>query len=421
MNEGVMSENAETKSGGFGQRENASVASTLGNPIVPKSAIEVLRPEPGTPRPKKRSKAARSQVIVFMNFMMSLAVFLTLAAGFAFYIGKQRFEAPGPLTQAKSFIVPKGAGIGQIAQSLERNGLIRDDGLLGDARIFNWATKAYKADKSLKAGEYEIKAGASMRDIMATLVSGNSVLYSLTIPEGLTVEQILTRIKASDVLTGDLPADIPPEGTLLADTQRFSRGTTRTEILTKLKNDQRKLIEDIWARRVPNLPIKDINEFVTLASIVEKETGKSDERPRVAGVFINRLNQGIRLQSDPTIIYGIYGGKGKPADVPIRRSDIDKKTAYNTYQIDGLPPTPIANPGRAALEAVANPSTTDEIFFVADGTGGHVFAKTLSEHNENVARWREVEKKAAEEAIKAKEAGSAPEAGAAPATPATTP
>jgi UPF0755 protein len=384
----------EDKPGGFGQRDNTNVASQDGRtqdarPIVPKSAIEILRPEPGVQPPKKRSKAARSQVIVFMNFMMSLAVFLTLSAGLAFYIGRQRFEAPGPTAESKAFIVPKGAGIGEIAQSLERNGLI------SDARIFNWATKAYKADKSLKAGEYEIKSGASMRDILATLKSGKSVLYSLTIPEGLTVEQILTRIKVSDVLVGDLPVDVPPEGTLLADTQRFSRGTTRAEIVTKLKSDQQKLVDEIWARRAPNLPVKDVSEFVTLASIVEKETGKSDERPRVAGVFINRLKQGIRLQSDPTIIYGIYGGKGKPADVPIRRSDLDKQTVYNTYQIDGLPPTPIANPGRAALEAVANPSTTDEIYFVADGTGGHVFAKTLEEHNENVARWREIEKKAA--------------------------
>ncbi|MGL4488261.1 MAG: endolytic transglycosylase MltG [Rhizobiaceae bacterium] len=413
-----MSENAENKSGGFGQRDNSAVAAAQspsagqGSPIVPKSAIEVLRPEPGVPRPKKRSKAARSQVIVFMNFMMSLAMFLTLAAGLAFYIGKHRFDATGPTTEAKAFMVPKGAGIDEISQSLARNGLITDP------RIFNLATRAFRADKSLKAGEYEIKAGASMRDILATLRSGKSVLYSLTIPEGLTVEQILSRIRTSDVLIGDLPPEIPAEGTLLADTQRFSRGTTRAEILAKLASDQKKLVDEIWARRAENLPVKDINEFVTLASIVEKETGRSDERSRVAGVFINRLNQGMRLQSDPTIIYGIYGGKGKPADVPIRRSDIDKLTAYNTYQIDGLPPTPIANPGRAALEAVANPSTTEELFFVADGTGGHVFAKTLDEHNENVARWREIEKKAAEEAEKAKATGATPEAPADPAAPA---
>lgn len=389
-----MSDNSDDKSGGFGQRPNGSGMSSDGGPIVPKSAIQVLRPEPGVTPPKKRSKAARSQIIVFMNFVMSLAVFLTLAGGMAFYLEKQRFEAKGPALEASTFIVPKGAGIGEISQSLQRNGLI------SNARTFNWAAKATKAERSLKAGEYEIKAGASMKDILATLKSGKSVLYSLTIPEGLTVEQIWSRIKSSDSLTGDMPAILPPEGTLMADTQRFSRGTTRTEIVAKLKNDQQKLVDEIWARRVSDLPIKDITEFVTLASIVEKETGQSDERSRVAGVFVNRLKQGMRLQSDPTIIYGIYGGKGKPADVPIRRSDLDKQTVYNTYQIDGLPPTPIANPGRAALEAVANPSKTEDLFFVADGSGGHAFAKTLEEHNENVVRWRDIEKKAAAEAAK---------------------
>jgi UPF0755 protein len=165
--------------------------------------------------------------------------------------------------------------------------------------------------------------------------------------------------------------------------------------------DQKRLVEGIWNRRVSDLPLADINEFVTLASIVEKETGRGDERSRVASVFINRLNKGMRLQSDPTIIYGIFGGKGKPADRPIYQSDLDKPTPYNTYLINGLPPTPIANPGRAALEAVANPSKTEDLYFVADGTGGHVFASTLEEHNENVARWRALLAKQTEEAAKA--------------------
>jgi UPF0755 protein len=291
--------------------------------------------------------------------------------------------------------------MGDVATQLENRNLITD------ARVFRYGAKILKLEDKLKAGEYEIRAGASMRDILASLSSGKSVLHSLTIPEGLTVMQILTRIGENEVLTGDMPTEMPPEGSLLADTQRFSRGTTRAEIIQKLMNDQKKLVDEIWARRQPDLPVKDVNEFVTLASIVEKETGRADERPRVAGVFINRLNKGMRLQSDPTIIYGIYGGRGKPADVPIRRSDIDKPTPYNTYQIDGLPPTPIANPGKDALEAVANPSKTEDLFFVADGTGGHVFAATLEEHNENVARWREIEAKAAEEA-KAKAAEATP-------------
>jgi UPF0755 protein len=396
-----VSTDGDNTGGSFGQRDKPAAAPPVSRPIVPKSATEVLRPEPGV-QPPKRSRKARSQVVVFMNFIMSLLVFVAVGAGVAAYYGKMQFDALGPSGDAATFVVKRGASMGEVATQLESRNLI------SDARIFRYGAKVLDVEKGLKAGEYEFKAGASMRDILANLVSGKSVLHSLTIPEGLTVQQILTRIGEDEILTGDMPAEIPPEGSLLADTQRFSRGTTRTEIVQKLMNDQKKLVEDVWSRRAPDLPVKDINEFVTLASIVEKETGKSDERPRVAGVFINRLRQGIRLQSDPTIIYGIYGGRGKPADQPIRKSDLEKVTPYNTYQIDGLPPTPIANPGKAALEAVANPSQTSELFFVADGTGGHVFATTLQEHNENVARWRGIEAKAAEEAAKAKAAADAP-------------
>lgn len=394
-----MSTEGDNTGGSFGHRDNAAASPVATRPIVPRSANQVLRPEPGVP-PPRRSRKARSQIVVFMNFIMSLLVFIAIGAGAAAYYGKTRFDAPGPSTDAATFVVKRGASVGEVATQLESRNLISDE------RIFRYGAKVLDVEKGLKAGEYEIRAGASMRDILANLVSGKSVLHSLTIPEGLTVQQILARIGEDEVLVGDMPAEIPPEGSLLADTQRFSRGTTRAEILQKLMNDQKRLVDGVWARRAPNLPVKDINEFVTLASIVEKETGKSDERPRVAGVYINRLNKGMRLQSDPTIIYGIYGGRGKPADQPIRKSDLEKVTPYNTYLIDGLPPTPIANPGKAALEAVANPSQTNELFFVADGTGGHVFAVTLEEHNENVARWREVEAKAAEEAKKAKAAAA---------------
>jgi UPF0755 protein len=198
-----------------------------------------------------------------------------------------------------------------------------------------------------------------------------------------------------------MPQELPAEGMLVADTQKFSRGTTRAELIDKMVAQQEAIIEEVWANRSPDLPLKDINEFVTLASIVEKETAVPNERSRVAGVFINRLRKGMKLQSDPTIIYGLFGGEGKPADRPIYRSDLDKPTPYNTYLIVGLPPGPVAIPGRAALEAVANPSVTDDLYFVADGTGGHVFAKTLDEHNANVRRWREIEKQRAEEAAKA--------------------
>lgn len=363
-------------------------------PIVPKSATEALRPEAGTP-PPKRSRQSRNQFVVFLNFLVSTIFLVTLAAGAGFYFGKRAFDGPGPSETATTVLIKPNTGAQEIADQLERRGLI------SDARIFQLGLRAYGNEGKLKAGEYEIKAQASMRDIMELLKSGRSVLYSFTIPEGSTVDQVFQRIAENEVLTGDMPSTMPLEGSLVADTQRFTRGTTRQQIIDKMMADQKKLVQEIWERRADGLPLASIDEFVTLASIVEKETGRGDERSRVASVFVNRLSKGMRLQSDPTIIYGLFGGKGKPSDRPIFKSDIDKPTPYNTYVIKGLPPTPIANPGRAALEAVANPSKTDDLYFVADGSGGHVFAATLEEHNQNVARWRAVEKKQAEEAAKA--------------------
>ena len=386
--------------GDFGRR------ATTPSLIVPKSASEALRPEQGVP-PPRRSRQSRNQFVVFLNFMMSAVVLLVLAGGAMVWHGKTVFEGPGPTQAVSTVLIKPNTGVQEIAQLLQRRGLI------SDARIFQIGLRAYGNEGKLKAGEYEIKPQASMHEIMELLKSGKSVLYSLTIPEGLTVEQAFQRIAEHEALEGDMPTELPAEGSLATDTQRFTRGTKRQQIIDRMLAQQKKIIEDVWERRRADLPISDVNEFVTLASIVEKETGKGDERSRVAAVFMNRLKKGMRLQSDPTIVYGLFGGKGKPADRPIYQSDIDKPTPYNTYIIDGLPPTPIANPGRAALEAVASPSETDELYFVADGTGGHAFASTLEEHNQNVARWREVEKKRAEEAAKAAEAGGGAAAGTA--------
>lgn len=386
--------------GDFGRRTNPPGL------IVPKTASEALRPEQGVP-PPRRSRQSRNQFVVFLNFVMSSVVLLVLAGGAMIWYGKTMFEGPGPTQTVSTVLIKPNTGVQEIAQLLQRRGLI------SDARIFQIGLRAYGNDGKLKAGEYEIKPQASMHDIMELLKSGKSVLYSLTVPEGLTVEQAFQRIAEHEALEGDMPAEMPAEGMLATDTQRFTRGTKRQQIIDRMLAQQKKLIEDVWARRRQDLPIADVNEFVTLASIVEKETGRGDERSRVAAVFMNRLKKGMRLQSDPTIIYGLFGGKGKPADRPIYQSDIDKPTPYNTYIINGLPPTPIANPGRAALEAVANPSATNELYFVADGTGGHAFATTLEEHNENVARWRELEKKRAEEAAKAAAAAGGAAGGAA--------
>jgi UPF0755 protein len=389
---------SEVPEHGSGEAPAASSEAPRGRkPIVPKSANEALRPEPGTPppSPQRRSRHARSQIVVFANFMLSVLVLAAIGASAIVYFGKQQFDSPGPVETPTTFLVKRGSGIVEIADGLERRGLI------SDARIFRYGVRAYGHEKDMKAGEYAIPARASMRDIMETLRSGKTILVSLTIPEGLTVQQIFDRIASHEALTGDMPATLPPEGSMFADTLRFTRGTPRTEIIAKLQAEQQKLIDEIWAKRSPNLPLKNVQEFVTLASIVEKETGIAEERPRVAAVFLNRLQKGMRLQSDPTIIYGLFGGRGKPADRPIYKSDIEKPTPYNTYLINGLPPTPVANPGRAALEAVANPISTDDLYFVADGTGGHVFATTLKEHNENVRRWRSVEQQKRDEAARA--------------------
>jgi UPF0755 protein len=395
----------------FGRRPSSPEASATPQNakkerLILQSPRQALRPEAAVaPPPRRRAKAARNQIVVFFNFLLTLVILSLVAVGGALYYGKIRFEEPGPIVTAVTHTVRPGSNISQIAQSLESRGIV------SNSRIFEAGVRVHGHENDLKAGEYEFKAHASMKDIMDILVSGKAILHPLTVVEGTTVAQALNRIAENEFLVGDMPGELPAEGMLVADTQKFSRGTTRAELIDKMIAQQEAVIEEVWANRSPDLPLKDINEFVTLASIVEKETGVPNERSRVAGVFINRLKKGMRLQSDPTIIYGLFGGEGKPADRPIYRSDLDKETPYNTYLIEGLPPGPIAIPGRAALEAVANPSITEDLYFVADGTGGHVFARTLDEHNENVRRWREIEKQRAEEAARAAEdaAGEATE------------
>ncbi len=389
-----MSDNNETSDMSFGRGDNANKG-----PIIPKSANEALRPEQ-VPHPPRRSRKARSQLVIFLNFLMTVIVLVTVAAAGIFYYALDSYEKPGPLATSTNFIVRSGAGLNEIAASLERNNIITD------SRVFRGMSRIYLQDQVLKAGEYEIRANASMHDVLELLKSGKSILYSVSVPEGLTVKQVFQRLADDPVLEGDLPSELPPEGSLMPDTYKFSRGAKRADVLQQMLAAQKALVTQIWERRDDGLPIATEAELVTLASIVEKETGRADERPRVASVFINRLEKNMRLQSDPTIIYGIFGGDGKPADRAILQSDLEKQTPYNTYIIKGLPPTPIANPGRAALEAVANPSRTKDLYFVADGTGGHAFAETLDEHNANVRRWRKLEaEKAAEAAKEAEDAG----------------
>ena len=349
---------------------------------------EALQPNPAPPPPPgpRKARPIVATVSGVLSFLGIAAVALVILASLAV----QRIGSPGPLPADKVVIIAPGTDVGDIIGQLEQEGVI-------DSATLMTGTLYAEGDRSrIKAGEYLFKQSASLRDVIDTLVSGKQILHPITIPEGLTSEQICDRLKADDILTGDIKA-IPKEGTLMPDTFKFARGTTREQLLRTMAQEQRKIVADVWSHRAPDTTIKSPYDMVTLASIVEKETGKADERPRVAGVFVNRLVKGIPLQSDPTIVYGIVGGKATLGR-GILKSEIEQKTPYNTYAISGLPPGPICNPGRAALEAVANPSRTKEIYFVADGTGGHAFAETLDQHRQNVTRWRQLEKDAKDKA-----------------------
>jgi UPF0755 protein len=227
---------------------------------------------------------------------------------------------------------------------------------------------------------------------MQILIDGKSIVYKLTLAEGLTSATIIELVRGHPVLVGDV-ADIPAEGSLLPETYVFDRGTTRKDLVGRMQDDHTRVLDELWVGRAKDLPFSTKDEAVILASIVEKETGVASERPRVAAVFVNRLRKGMKLQSDPTIIYGLT--KGVPLGRGIRQSELEKPTPYNTYVILGLPPTPIANPGKASLAAVMNPAQTEDLYFVADGTGGHAFAATLDEHEANVRKWREIERQRA--------------------------
>jgi UPF0755 protein len=250
-----------------------------------------------------------------------------------------------------------------------------------------------KAHNDLKYGEYLFRKNASLRDVVDTIMEGKVVQHGFTLAEGLTSDQVVQKLLENEVLTGNI-REIPREGTLLPETYKFTRGIAREQLIQRMQQAQARAVQEIWERRVQDLPLRSPEQLVILASIIEKETARPDERTRIAAVFINRLKQKMRLESDPTIIYGLVGGKGTLGR-PIQINEIRQPTPYNTYVIDGLPPGPIANPGRASLEAAANPARTKEVFFVADGTGGHVFAETYDQHQKNVARLRALEQPAA--------------------------
>ncbi|MCR9128203.1 MAG: endolytic transglycosylase MltG [Alphaproteobacteria bacterium] len=340
----------------------------------------------GEPQPKKPGGAGK--ILAWIAGTLLALALIAAAGAFGGWVWlNNQFEAPGPAGEAETVLLPRGSGLIAIASQLEREGLI------DDARLFRIMVTIDGGDRSLRAGEFAIPEQATMQEIYDILRFGDTIQHPVTAAEGLTSAMIVEIVNAADVLTGEI-AEAPAEGALLPETYLVDRGTSRQAVINRMAAAQTALLDELWPNRAEDLPYDTREEAIILASIVEKETGIGGERPLVAGVFVNRLRRGMRLQSDPTIIYGLT--QGYPLGRGIRRSELDNAdNPYNTYQIDGLPPTPIANPGEAAIRAVLNPPETDYLFFVADGTGGHAFAETYAEHNRNVAQWRRIERERA--------------------------
>lgn len=313
----------------------------------------------------------------------SLFLIAALVVAWSVYFG------PGPAArQGETTVVTltSGSGVSAIAAQMKAAGVIRSTDL------FKAAATLTGADRKLRAGEYEVPTRTSLNGILKLLVEGRVVRHFVTLPEGWSSAQAVDILMKQPVLTGTVE-ETPEEGSLWPDTYEVTRGETRQSVIGRMQRAATENLRILWAQRAPGTVVRNPEEALILASIVEKETGLAAERPRVAAVFSNRLRQGMRLESDPTIVYGIT--QGRPLGRGIRRSELDRPTAWNTYQIDGLPPTPIANPGKEALAAVLNPPSDTALFFVADGSGGHAFAVTYEEHLQNVARWRQIERQKA--------------------------
>jgi len=319
-----------------------------------------------------------------MRRLLILLVFISIIAGAglaAWWQAKAAWTAPGPLTQSTQLVVPRG-GMAAIAEALAERRII------ADSRIFLAAVWLTRDQGALRAAEFVFPPRASLKDVLEVLRRARPVQRRITLPEGLTIRQMAVILERAEGLIGEMPQIA--EGEILPETYSYQWGDSRAGVVRRAEQAMDQALGEIWASRMPGLPLATPREMLILASIVERETGRGDERARVAGVFINRLRRGMMLQSDPTAAYA--AADGGLLERPLTRADLDREHPFNTYRIRGLPPGPIASPGRDALRAVARPEPTDFIFFVADGSGGHAFARTLDEHNRNVARWREVER-----------------------------
>ena len=319
------------------------------------------------------------------RFLVGMMVLLVLgcvaAAGVVVYAYQQQ-NAAGPLAQEKVVLIAPGTGFKAIAAQLAREGVV------GEKHLFMLPVLIEKQHRNVKAGEYLFPAGISGAAVMDKLIKGEVMVHAITVPEGLTVREVLALVAAEESLTGEVPTGIA-EGTLLPETYQFIRGDSRAKIVDTMADAQEKVLNAAWDARQEGLPLVSASEALVLASIVEKETGVASERELVAGVYVNRLRIGMMLQADPTVAYGVMVEDGT-MERALTRADLQRDTPYNTYTRVGLPPTPIACPGAAAIRATLNPASTEAIYFVATGTGGHAFSKTLEEHNRNVAAYRAV-------------------------------
>lgn len=323
--------------------------------------------------------------LAFLSFCLLTLAGLAALGGYAVY----SYLRPGPLPEPKLVLIDRGMGVSAIAARLE------SEGVISQALLFKGAAYLTPMGNSLKAGEYEFAARAPMAAVMKQIHDGDVYDRRITVREGLTSWEVVQLINKNDELEGDSITDIPPEGSLLPETYAFITGDTKQQKIDEMRTAMAKTIDELWATRAENLPVTTKEEALILASLIEKETGKPEERRAVAGVFVNRLERGMPLQTDPTVIYAITKGKHKndgkgPLGRRLLKKDLEIDSPYNTYKNPGLPPGPIANPGRASIEAALNPEQHEYVYFVADGTGGHIFAKTLAEHNKNVSEWRKI-------------------------------
>ena len=317
----------------------------------------------------------------FLKILTAVLSVLTVVGGGGVFWGYSQFKGPGPLADGVTVIIKRGSGAKVIARDLHQAGVLSGPWVLRVAARMS-------AGGPLKVGEYAFAPAISPEGVLRALQSGNTVVRRVTFAEGLTTAEILSQLALTEGLMG-IVMPVPAEGALLPETYYFSYGDKRQAIVGRMSASLRDQLADLWAKRAPGLPLDSPRDALILASIVEKETAKPAERPRIAQVFLNRLAKGMRLQSDPTVVYGLTKGQ-RPLSRPLTIADLKTPSPFNTYLIGGLPPSPICNPGSASVESVLRPAPSEELYFVADGTGGHVFAKTLKEHNLNVAKWRKI-------------------------------